>query len=43
MKRQFIQRFIIILETCIDALVLCAQDVYSTGFLSDDKSPHFIV
>ena len=32
--------FIITLEACIDALTLRAQDTYSTGFLSDNKSPN---
>ena len=40
MKRRFIRRFIITLETCIDALALRARDTYSTGFLGDNKSPY---
>ena len=28
------------IQTCIDALALRARDVYSTGFLGDNKSPY---
>ena len=42
-----IRRFIITLETCIDALALCTRDAYSTGFLGDNHNLctflHFII
>ena len=36
MKRSFIWRFIITLETCIDALTLRTRDAYSTAFFGDN-------